>query len=230
MLRVALNFGNRLLAGRDPAGQPVGISVDIANALAKHMSLGLTFVGYHRAKDVADTAQSDAWDVCFLAVDPERAKTLAFSAPYIQIDGSYLAGPRCDVADGAALIGAGLPIGTVAGSAYGLALERQLDQANLVIFDDMRDALAALDDGTIAAMSGIRSVMQREANNRPGARVLHPPFMQIKQAMAVPINRPNAHAALVAFLGDLSASGAIAAICERHGMDPGCALPCADAL
>lgn len=34
--------------------------------------------------------------MCFLAVDPKRAETIARSAPYVQIDGGYLAGIHND--------------------------------------------------------------------------------------------------------------------------------------
>lgn len=223
-LRVALNFGNRVLVGRNAEGQPSGISVDIARALAKHLGLELAFVEYSRAIDVSDSAESGDWDVCFLAVDPARAKTLAFTQPYVGIEGSYLAAPHCDAPDATALVDAGLPVGTVSGSAYTLTLQRLPGSQHLVVFNSIVDALDALDRGSIAAMAGIRAVMQREADARPGARVLEPPFMQIRQAMAMPIGRPAAHAGLVAFLKNLSMNGDIHAMLERHGVDPSCAL------
>lgn len=224
VLRVALNFGNRILVGRDADGEPLGISVDIARALAKHLALDLAFVEYTRAVDVSESATSGDWDVCFLAVDPARAKTLAFTQPYVGIEGSYLAGPHCDVPDAAALVAAALPVGTVSGSAYSLTLQRMPGHEHLVIFDKIVDALAALDRREIAAMAGIGAVMQREADMRAGARVLEPPFMQIRQAMAMPIGRPDAHEALVAFLKDMTENGTIATILERHGVDRNCAI------
>lgn len=224
VLRVALNFGNQILVGRNAEGQPVGISVDIARALATQLALDLVFVEYARAVDVSGSATSGDWDVCFLAVDPARAQTLAFTQPYVGIEGSYLAAPQCDVADAPALVAAGLPVGTVSGSAYSLMLQRMPGHEHLVIFDTIADALLALDRGDVAAMAGIGAVMQREADKRAGARVLEPPFMQIRQAMAMPVGRPAAHQALVAFLKDLTDTGAIGAILEAHGVDRNCAL------
>lgn len=223
-LRVALNFGNRVLVRRGTDGGPQGISVDIARALAQHLTLELEFVEYNRAVDVSDSAEAGDWDICFLAVDPARAKTLAFTQPYVGIEGSYLAAAHCTVQDAGALVAAELPAGTVSGSAYTLTLQRLPGNEHLVIFDTIVDALAALDDGRIAAMAGIRAVMQREADARTGARVLEPPFMQIRQAMAMPIGRPVAHSELVAFLKNLTETGEISAILQRHGVDPSCAI------
>ena len=89
-LRVALNFGNRVLVGRDANRTPVGISVDLARALADELSLDLALVEFERAVDVSNAAQDDLWDACFLAVDPQRAKTIAFTHPYVRISGAYL--------------------------------------------------------------------------------------------------------------------------------------------
>ena len=41
------------------------------------------------AGKVADVAQQSAWDVAFPAVDPERERTISFSAPYAEIGGTY---------------------------------------------------------------------------------------------------------------------------------------------
>ena len=48
------------------------------------------FVEFDRAVDVAASAGSDVWDVCFLAVDPARAQAVSFTHPYIRIEGCYL--------------------------------------------------------------------------------------------------------------------------------------------
>lgn len=172
-LRAALNFGNGVLIGRDEAGQPRGITVDLAQALAARLGLAVDFVEMARAVDVSNAARSGVWDLCFLAVDPKRAETIAFSEPYVQIDGCYLAGPGCGAAD---------------------------------------------------AGAGIGAVMAREAEARPGARVLTPAFMSIRQAMGVPQGRPKAAAALQAFVDEAARSGLVGDILERHGVSRDCAV------
>ena len=223
-LRVALNHGNRVLVGRDADGAQVGISVDLARALAEHLGFEPRFVDFERAVDVSSSVDDNLWDVCFLAVDPKRAETIDFTEPYIRIEGSYLAGPGCAAATAHDLVRSGAPVGTVEGSAYTLTLVRQPGAEHLVHFPDVHAALAALDAGDVAAMAGIGSVMEAEAARRPGARVLAPPFMEIRQAMAMPRGRPLASAHLKAFLANLARSGATGDILERHGVARDCAI------
>ncbi|MGO4855321.1 transporter substrate-binding domain-containing protein [Phaeovulum sp. W22_SRMD_FR3] len=224
LLRIALNHGNRILVSRDREGRAQGISVDLAQALAAHLDLPLAFQHYERAVDVSASATEDAWDVCFLAVDPERARTIAFTDPYVKIEGSYLAGADCPAGDAVELIAAGLPVGSVVGSAYTLTLQRLPGADHLVLYPDIFAALDSLDRGQVAAIAGIRAVMEKEAVLRPGTRVLEPAFMEIRQAMAMPQGRPEASAALAAFLADLARRGVTGDILEAHGVDRSCAL------
>src|SRR5688572_1926191 len=90
VLRAALNFGNSVLVGRDASGAPSGITPELAKELAKRLGVPLRFVEYAEAGEVFADVDNDVWDVCFLADEPVRAKKLAFSEPYIHIEGMYL--------------------------------------------------------------------------------------------------------------------------------------------
>lgn len=224
VLRVALNHGNQVLVRRDGAGRPKGISVDLAEALAAHLGLKLKLVSFERSVDVSSTASEDEWDVCFLAADPDRAKSIAFTQPYLRIEGCYLAGPRCTAADAQALVATKLSVGVVRGSAYTLTLQRSKGAEHLVMFEGSQRALAALDAEELQVIAGIRPAMERAAAQRPGSRILTPSFMEVQQAMAMPRGRPNASAALSAFLAGLQGSGKVGDILERHGVDRSCAI------
>lgn len=223
-LRVALNHGNRILVGRNDEGAPFGISVDLARALSAELGLPLEFVEFDRAVDVSSSASDDLWDVCFLAVDPKRAETIDFTNPYIRIEGRYLAAPGCDAADAEALVASGAQVGTVKGSAYTLTLERKPGAEHLVVYEDIDAMLAALDAGEVMAGAGIGAVMEAESDKRPGARVLSPPFMEIRQAMAIIKGRPLAAAHLKDFISRLAKQGKVGDILERHGVSRDCAM------
>lgn len=217
-LRVALNHGNRILVTRAADGSPRGIAVDLAKALAAELDLELSFVEYDRAVDVSNTATSGAWDICFLAVDPKRAEVLDFTAPYVRIEGRYLAGPRCNAQTSDELVASGRPVGTVEGSAYSLTLQRQPGAEHLVVFPDIFAMLAALDANEIVAAAGIGDVMDAEAALRPGARTLQPPFMEIRQAMAIVKGRPMAARHLQDFVRTRLMAGVVGDILEAHGV------------
>jgi len=223
-LRVALNHGNRVLVSRDKAGRAQGITVDLAGCLAQELGLPLVFVEMERAIDVARAAAGDAYDLCFLAIDPERAHTIDFSPPYIRIEGSYLVNASCAAADAQVLVAEGYKVGTVEGSAYTLDLARKPGAENLVYYPDIDSALQALDQGQVAALAGIKNVMQTEASLRQGARVVEPPFMEILQAMGMPAGRVHAFEYLQAFVAQMARSGRTGEILERHGVAAACAV------
>jgi polar amino acid transport system substrate-binding protein len=218
VLRVALNHGNRILVGRTEDGVAHGITVDLARALAAELGLDCTFVNYERAVDVSSSATDDAWDICFLAVDPKRAEVLDFTDPYVQIEGRYLAGPQCHADTSTDLVASGLPVGTVEGSAYSLTLQRSPGAEHLVVYSDIFKMLSALDAGEIVAAAGIGDVMEAETRSRPGARTLQPPFMEIRQAMAIVKGRPEAAGYLKEFIKARSADGTIGDILEANGV------------
>lgn len=223
-MRVALNHGNRVLVSRDVNGSAYGISVDLAKTLASNLNVELRFVEYERAIDVSSSATKNEWDVCFLAVDPERAKTLDFTKPYIGIEGSYLAAEHCDAVDAVALVNSGAKVGSVDGSAYSLNLLRQPVAKNLIMYNDIHAALDALDAKEVVAIAGIANAMQGEADKRVGSRLLQPAFMKIKQAMAMPHGRELASAYLKHFLAEMAIKGDVGDILEKHDIDRSAAI------
>lgn len=223
-MRVALNHGNRVLVSRDKSGSAYGISVDLAKALAKSLNVELKFVEYERAIDVFSSAIKNEWDVCFLAVDPERAKMLDFTEPYIGIEGSYLAAAHCDAKDAVALVDSGAKVGSVDGSAYSLNLLRQPVAENLIMYSDIHAALDAMDAKEVVAIAGIASAMRGESDKRVGSRVLQPAFMEIRQAMAMPRGRELACAYLKQFLTDAAITGKVGNILEKYGVDRNAAI------
>lgn len=74
-LRVAINFGNPVLAQSDPAtGAPRGVSAEFATELGRRLGLPIRFVTYDGADRVTDAGRQGAWDLCFLAIDPVRPR------------------------------------------------------------------------------------------------------------------------------------------------------------
>jgi len=87
-LRAAINFGNTVLAQKDPAtGEARGVSVDLAHELAWRLAVPLDIIPYDAAGKVTADATKNKWDVAFFAVDPKRAEDTAFSAPYVILEG-----------------------------------------------------------------------------------------------------------------------------------------------
>src|SRR5262245_38317869 len=89
-LRAAINYGNTVLAQKDPkTGEARGVAVDRARELAWRLQVPLDIVPYDAAGKVTADARSNRWDVAFFAVDPKRAEDVEFTAPYVIIEGGY---------------------------------------------------------------------------------------------------------------------------------------------
>ena len=74
-LRVAINFGNSVLAQRDPAGGPPrGVSGDLARELARRLDVPIEYVTFDAAGKVFEALQTGAWDMAFMAIDPVRSE------------------------------------------------------------------------------------------------------------------------------------------------------------
>ncbi|MBH1836485.1 transporter substrate-binding domain-containing protein [Stenotrophomonas maltophilia] len=190
-LRVAINLGNPVLAQGDTRS-PRGPSVELATALAQRMGVQARFTCHDAAASVVAAAADDAWDLAFLAIDPARADRIAFSAPYVEIEGTYLVredSPARQVAD---LDRDGLRIAVGRGAAYDLFLSRELRHATIERADTSAAAIDLFDARRLDAAAGVRQPLQAWALQHPGHRVLADRFTAIQQAVAAPAARPAA--------------------------------------
>src|SRR5207249_4217608 len=132
-VRAAINFGNAVLAQKDPAtGEPRGVSVDLARELGRRLGVPVELVTFDAAGKVFEAIKAGAWDVAFLAIDPARAAEIAFTAPYVLIEGTYLVrrdSPLRAIDD---VDRDGVRIAVGKGAAYDLYLTRTLKHAQLV--------------------------------------------------------------------------------------------------
>lgn len=225
-LRVAINYGNPVLAQRDPqSGEPRGVSPAIARELAARLGLAPGFVTFDAAGKVFAALAEHAWDVAFLAIDPKRAQEIDFTPPYVIIEGAYM------VRSGSPLRGVDevdrpsvrVAVGT--GSAYELHLSRTLKQAELVRFPTGNEAIERFLSDGLEVAAGVKSPLQRYAAQHPGLRVMEERFMAIEQAMGVPKGRSRAVRYLARMLEELKASGFVAGELERSGQGDALVAP-----
>src|SRR3954463_15191757 len=132
-LRAAINLGNAVLAQKDPAtGEPSGVSVDLARELGRRLGLPVDLVVYDAAGKVVEAVKSGAWDVAFVAIDPERAAEISYTAPYVVIEGTYAVPADSPLRRIEDVDREGVRIAVGAKSAYDLYLTRTLKRARLV--------------------------------------------------------------------------------------------------
>jgi len=209
-LRAAINLGNPVLAGRDASGEPCGISVDLARELAKRLGVAIELVTYDGAGKVVAALASDAWDVCFLAIDPLRAAEISFTEAYAVIEGVYMVAETSPVRSNADVDRPGTRVGVITGSAYDLHLSRDLKQAAIVRADSSDAVMALWVAGKLDAVAGVKPQLEAAAARFPGLRMLPGRFMAINQAMGAQRSRAAGAAYVRAFIDEMKASGFVA--------------------
>ena len=217
-LRAAINFGNPVLAQKDPGtGEPRGVSVDLARELGRRLGVPVDLVTYESAGKVFDAARTGAWDVAFLAVDPGRAGDISFTAPYLVIDGTYLVPADSPLRAIEDVDRDGVRVAVGRKSAYDLYLSRTLKHARIVRADTSPGAIDLFLQDKLEAAAGVKQMLVRAAKENPALRVIDGRFMAIEQAMGTPKGRDAAARYLRDFVEEMKASGFVAKRLEASG-------------
>lgn len=217
-LRAAINFGNPVLAQKDPAtGDPRGVSVDLARELGRRLGLAVDLVPYDAAGKVVEAVKTGAWDVAFLAVDPDRATEVTFTAPYVVIEGTYAVPADSPLRAIEDVDREGVRIAVGAKSAYDLYLTRTLKHARLVRAPTSPAAIELFQREKLEAVAGVKQPLVQLAGSDPRVRVIEGRFMAIEQAMGTPRGRDGAASYLRPFVEEMKASGFVARSLERSG-------------
>ena len=217
-LRAAINFGNPVLAQKDPVtGEPRGVSVDMARELGRRLALPVELITYDAAGKVFDALKTGAWDVAFLAIDPARATEIAFTAPYVVIEGTYLVPADSPLRTIEDVDRQGVRVAVGNKSAYDLYLTRTLKRAQLVRAPTSPAAVEAFMKDRLEAAAGVKQPLVQFAKTNPTVRVMDGRFMAIEQAMGTPKGRESGARYLRAFVEEMKASGFVATGLERSG-------------
>jgi len=218
-LRVGINYGNPVLATRDPAsGELRGVAVDLALELGRRVGVPADLVAFESAGKMFDAVKAGAWDVAFLAIDPGRADEIDFTAPYIEIEGTYLLPSESPFRAIADIDRAGVRVGVSANSAYDLFLGRSIQHAQLVRAPSPDAAFELIVTGKVDVVAGVRQHLVANAGKLPGVRVLEGRFMAIQQALGIPKGRAAGAKYLRDFIEDVKASGLVARAIEKAGV------------
>jgi polar amino acid transport system substrate-binding protein len=222
-LRAAINLGNPVLA-QGTTEAPRGVTVDLARELARRAGVPLELVPFDAAGKVFEALKGGLWDIAFLAIEPVRAAEIAFTAPYVIIEGVYVVpidSPLKAVAD---VDRAGVRIAVNTGSAYDLFLTRTLRQAEIVRASD--SAVAFVND-KLEALAGVKQPLVEFVKKHPDTRMIDGRFMEIRQAMGTPQGRAAAAGYLKGFVEEMKTSGFVADALKRSNQPDATVAPSA---
>jgi polar amino acid transport system substrate-binding protein len=227
-LRAAINVGNVVLAQKDENGQVHGVSVDLARELARRLAVPVELHVYDAAGKDTDAVKNGEWDIAFVAIEPARAQGIAFTAPYVVIEGTYLVNVESPLKGIADVDHDGVRIAVGRGSAYDLYLTRTLQHATLVRYPTSPLALDGFLADKIDAAAGVKQQLVQFAKSHPTVRVMDGHFQDIRQAMATPLGRDAGLKYLSGFIEGMRASGFVKSALERSGQSGDLVTPAAN--
>jgi polar amino acid transport system substrate-binding protein len=228
-LRASINLGNPILANRHPTtAQPFGVSIDLARALAERLGLELELVVFDAAGKSVEAVRAEQADLGFFAIDPLRGEGIAFTSPYVLIEGSYLVPNASALQTNDEVDRPGVRVTVGKGSAYDLFLTRELKHAEIVRAPTSPAVVEVFVEQGLDVAAGVKQQLEADLQRHPGHRLLPGRFMVIQQAMGIPKTRgAEAAAYLSRFVEDMKASGFVADALRRHGIQGASVAPAA---
>lgn len=216
-LRAGVNLSNFLLVtGRQPNGDPQGVSPDMAAEIARRLGVGVRYVTYPQPGPLADDADADKWDIALIGAEPARAEKIAFTAAYCEIQSTYLVPPGSLLKSISDVDQPRIRIANYGRSAYGLWLQRNVKHATLVDAVNIDDSWDKFINEKCDALSGLKPRLLSDVQRLPGARIIDGQFSAVQQAIGT--RRRNAAAAewLAGFVEEAKKSGLVASLIAKH--------------
>jgi polar amino acid transport system substrate-binding protein len=218
-LRVAF-LSAPIYAAKDPAtGELKGVAVDLGKELAQRVNAPFDAVVYPTFPELMNGARSGQWDVALMGIDPERAKVVDFSAPFMNVEQGFLLRTGATIATASALDVAGVRVGVLEKSSLDALLSQTLKNATIVRARTLAENYALLDAGKADAVAGTKPALFNAAASRPGTRVIDGSLPSDQIGMAVPKGRAAGAPEFVGrFVEEAKATGLVKAAIERAGL------------
>lgn len=206
-----------VFASRDASGRK-GVSITLADALAKKLGVPVEFIDYPNSGDVVAAADKNAWDVAFVPADAERRKAVSFAASTVLSESTYLVGPGAAVKTLADMNRAGIRIVGVNGTATIRASQKASSNATHIPVPGPAECEATLRAGKADAIALGRETLLALAATIPGARVLEEAFLSNSVGACVSNGKPQAREYVRAFIEEAKASGVVRRALDALGL------------
>lgn len=226
-LRASINLGNPILANKHPqTGEPFGVSIDLARALAQRLGVGIELVVFDTAAKSVEAVRGGQADIGFFAIDPLRGEGIAFTPPYVLIEGAYMVPQSSAIRSNDEVDRPGVRVAVGKGSAYDLFLTRELKQAEIVRAPSSPKVVDVFVEQMLEVAAGVKQQLEADQQRFAGYRLLPGRFMVIQQAMGLPQSRgAEAAQTLATFVQEMKASGFVAEALRRHGIQGASVAP-----
>jgi polar amino acid transport system substrate-binding protein len=217
VLRAGLNLSNFLLvSGKAASGEPAGVAPDMAAEVARRLGVPVTYVSYKTPGELADAAETGAWDIGLIGAEPQRAEKIAFTPAYVEIEATYLVPAGSPIRTLADVDRPGVRISVTGRSAYGLWLDRNIEHAALMKTGTLDSAYEQFVSEKLEVLAGLKPRLLSDVEKLPGARILDGKFTAVQQAIGTGRRNVAAAAFLRDFVEEAKASGFVQSLIDRH--------------
>ena len=216
-LRVGINMANFLLVtGQRPDGTPDGVSPDLARWIAAKLDVPCDLIRFDNPGQLADCVNEDIWDIGNIAVEPARAKHIAFTRPYVQIDANFMVRQSDPYIQNADIDQPDTSIAAYGRSAYELWLTSNFANADIIRTSTIAESHELFKAGDANVLASLKSKLLDEIAANSDYRIIEPPFTSVLQACGVAKTKQTAVAFLNTVIGELIANGGLENSLDQH--------------
>jgi polar amino acid transport system substrate-binding protein len=204
-------------AVRDADGRPRGVTVDLADELARQLGVAADFMVAPNSGMVTDAVESGAVDVAFMPVDDERKMRVAFGPNYCLIESTYMVTGASGIRTLGEVDRPNVRVVGIANTTTIRAAGRSLKNTTITAATSVEAAVEMLRTGVADAFALSRDSLPPFVAQLPGSRIVDGGFQQTGIAIAVAKGRPAALAHVGTFLERAKASGSVRRALDRAG-------------
>ncbi|MQG06726.1 MAG: transporter substrate-binding domain-containing protein [SAR202 cluster bacterium] len=219
-LRAAINMSNFLLVtDKTKDGIPIGVSPDMAQELANKLDLQLKLIPYDSPGEIADDAENDKWDICNIGAEPQRAEKINFSAAYAEIQATYIVQYNSKINNILDVDKIGNKICVASRTAYGLWLERNIHNAELIQVEAVDSPFDVFLNENLDALAGLRPALINDVKKISGAKILEGQFMSVQQAIGTSIQNIHSAIYIAEFVEEMKKSSFVQKLIDKHNVN-----------
>jgi len=220
VLNAAIYTGNFLLVtGTNAEGGPAGVSPDMAQAIANNLGVKLVLKPFKNQGEAVDAAATGECGIVLVGSDPARAERIDFAPAYVEIEATYMVPKDSRFKTVAEVDSKGVRIAVFGVGAYGLWMDRNIKNAELIRADGLESSLQLFMSEKLDALAGLKPGLITDLQKHPNYRILDGHFMTVQQAIATKKGNEQGFAFLKSFTENSKASGFVAQLISKHGVE-----------
>jgi polar amino acid transport system substrate-binding protein len=200
-----------------PDGRPQGVTVDLANALARELAVPLDLLAYPNSGEIIAAGMGGKWDVAFMPRDAEREKKFDFGPPYFVARSTYLVPPHSAICSIAEVNRPGVRAVAIYQTTTARSVARTAPLATLREVRSVDDWMALARNGEADVLALSHDILATIAPQIPGSLILNGEFQSVGVCAVVPKGRTDALAFVSGFIEHAKASGLVRAALDRAG-------------